>query len=163
MFNALPHTDPEAVAHVIQVALTPVFLLTGIAGLLAVFATRLGRVADRVDRLAERWHESEDDDELLRKLLFLKKRTYVLDVAVVLGALAGVAICAAALTLFLGAMRNQLGAELLFALFGLCLICTLGALSAFCTEMIMANVSVRREVSESSRKSGAGGSMEGTR
>ncbi|MDB5652045.1 MAG: hypothetical protein JWL62_3565, partial [Hyphomicrobiales bacterium] len=34
MFNTAPMTDPEAVAHIIQVALTPVFLLTGIAGLL---------------------------------------------------------------------------------------------------------------------------------
>ena len=41
----------DTVAHVIQVALTPVFLLSGIASLLSVLATRLGRVADRVDRV----------------------------------------------------------------------------------------------------------------
>ena len=43
----------ESVAHVIQVALTPVFLLSGIASLLGVLSTRLARVADRVDALAE--------------------------------------------------------------------------------------------------------------
>ncbi len=41
----------ESVAHTIQVALTPVFLLSAIAALLNVFSTRLGRVADRVDLL----------------------------------------------------------------------------------------------------------------
>jgi Protein of unknown function (DUF2721) len=43
----------DSVAHVIQVALTPVFLLSGIASLLAVLSTRLARVPDRVDALAE--------------------------------------------------------------------------------------------------------------
>jgi Protein of unknown function (DUF2721) len=43
----------ESVAHVIQVALTPVFLLSGIASLLGVLSTRLAPVADRADALAE--------------------------------------------------------------------------------------------------------------
>ncbi|MFZ0207769.1 MAG: DUF2721 domain-containing protein, partial [Roseiarcus sp.] len=44
----------DSVAHVIQVALTPVFLLSGIASILGVLSTRLARVADRVDALAEK-------------------------------------------------------------------------------------------------------------
>jgi hypothetical protein len=43
----------DMVAHIIQVALTPVFLLSGIATLLNVFSTRLARVADRVDQIAK--------------------------------------------------------------------------------------------------------------
>ena len=42
-----------SVVHIIQVALTPVFLLTGLAMLLNVFSTRLARVADQVDALAQ--------------------------------------------------------------------------------------------------------------
>jgi hypothetical protein len=49
MFGA---TDLSGAAHVVQLALTPIFLLTGLASLLNVFTTRLGRIADRVDRLA---------------------------------------------------------------------------------------------------------------
>ena len=37
----------DTIAHIIQVALTPVFLLSGIATLLNVFSTRLSRVGDR--------------------------------------------------------------------------------------------------------------------
>jgi hypothetical protein len=37
----------DDIAHIIQVALTPVFLVSGIATLLNVFSTRLSRVADR--------------------------------------------------------------------------------------------------------------------
>jgi len=42
-----------SVVHIIQVALTPVFLLSGIATLLNVFSTRLARVADQVDATAK--------------------------------------------------------------------------------------------------------------
>src|SRR5438552_9702331 len=43
----------DTIAHVIQVALTPVFLLSGIATLLNVFSTRLARVADHVDAVSK--------------------------------------------------------------------------------------------------------------
>jgi Protein of unknown function (DUF2721) len=41
------------VAHAIQLALAPVFLLTGIAGILNVMAGRLARIIDRGRRLTE--------------------------------------------------------------------------------------------------------------
>ena len=41
------------VAHAIQLALAPVFLLTGIAGVLNVMAGRLGRIIDRGRQLTE--------------------------------------------------------------------------------------------------------------
>jgi hypothetical protein len=43
------------IAHAIQLAIAPVFLLTGVAGLLGVMATRLGRVIDRARALEDRW------------------------------------------------------------------------------------------------------------
>lgn len=42
------------VAHAIQLALAPVFLLTGIAGILNVMAGRLSRIIDRGRHLTER-------------------------------------------------------------------------------------------------------------
>jgi apolipoprotein N-acyltransferase len=45
-------SDQSSVTRVIQLALTPAFLLTAVAALLNVFSTRLGRVADRVDLLS---------------------------------------------------------------------------------------------------------------
>jgi hypothetical protein len=43
------------IAHAIQLAVAPVFLLTGIAGLLAVMATRLARVIDRARSFEGTW------------------------------------------------------------------------------------------------------------
>ena len=42
------------VSHAIQLALAPVFLLTGIAGMLNVMAGRLARIIDRGRQLTER-------------------------------------------------------------------------------------------------------------
>ena len=101
-------TEPsplDSVAHVIQVALTPIFLLSGIAALLNVFSTRLARVADRVDLVSQLIEKSghEPSQPLSAQLTYLRHRSHALDVAVVLGAFAGVATCAATLVLFIGA------------------------------------------------------------
>ena len=44
-----------AIAHAIQLAIAPVFLLTGIAGLLGVMANRLARVIDRARMFEGTW------------------------------------------------------------------------------------------------------------
>ena len=43
-----------AVAHVIQLAVAPVFLLTGIGAILEVMTSRLGRIIDRARVLEEK-------------------------------------------------------------------------------------------------------------
>jgi Protein of unknown function (DUF2721) len=97
----------ENVTRVIQLALTPVFLLTAVAALLNVFSTRLGRVADRVDLLSADLQRGAADTEFLSAQLdFLRTRSLILDVAVVLATVGGAATCAAALVLFLGALRD---------------------------------------------------------
>ena len=48
-------STPGIIAHAIQLAIAPVFLLTGIAGLLGVMATRLARVIDRARAFEGMW------------------------------------------------------------------------------------------------------------
>ena len=122
--------------HVVQLALTPIFLLTGLAQLPNVFTTRLGRVADRVDRLSHDAHAHP------RQLARLRFRSRALDVAVLLAALAGGLTCAAALTLFLGAVRNAGTGRVLFFLFGAALVCAILALIAFALETALSGRSV---------------------
>jgi hypothetical protein len=50
---ALEFSD-VAVAHTIQLAVAPVFLLSGIAAILAVMTIRLGRIIDRARVLENR-------------------------------------------------------------------------------------------------------------
>src|SRR5262249_24644631 len=83
----------DLVAHVIQVALTPIFLLSGIATLLNMFATRLARVADLVVQSTKAMEQANPDEsaDLARHLLRLRRRSIALDAAVVLGAIAAAA------------------------------------------------------------------------
>jgi hypothetical protein len=83
-----PISPFDLVAHVIQVALTPVFLLSGIATLLNVFSTRLARVADLIAKATD-GGDVADIAELGLYLSYLRRRSLTLDVAVVLGAIAG--------------------------------------------------------------------------
>ena len=138
----------DLVAHVIQVALTPIFLLSGIATLLNVFSTRLARVADRVEQITKAMEDADPDEsvELTRQLLHLRRRSIALDAAVVLGAIAAASTCASVFTLFVGALRNSTVASILFTTFGLAIACTISAIGAFTAEMLMAGSGVRAEV-----------------
>jgi hypothetical protein len=140
----------DTVAHIIQVALTPVFLLSGIATLLNVFASRLARVSDQI-HAARKELEGADAvqaERLATRLVRLHRRSLALDVAVVLGALAGAATCGAVLVLFVGALREATVASMLFGLFGLAVTCALGAIAAFTVEMLLASLGLRDRAAE---------------
>jgi len=143
-----PDTLLDLVAHVIQVALTPIFLLSGIATLLNVFATRLARVADLVVQITKAMEEADPDEseDFARQLLRLRWRSIALDAAVLLGAVAAASTCASVFTLFVGALRNSTVASVLFTTFGLAIVCTISAIGAFTIEMMMAGSGVRAEV-----------------
>src|SRR5258708_1131576 len=143
----------DNIIHVIQGALTPIFLLTGLANLLAVFWTRLGRVADRVDLMSARLEEAKGEaaDRIAAQLTYLRKRSLVLDAAVILGTIGGAATCGAALALFVGTLRDLTAATILFALFGLALVSTIAALGAFLVEMLMAGKSIRAQASRTEK------------
>jgi uncharacterized membrane protein len=137
----------QSPSDVIQLALTPVFLLTALAALLNVFSTRLGRVADRVDLLSADLQRGAADTEFLSAQLdFLHRRSLILDVAVVLATVGGAATCAAALVLFFGTLGDAEFRILVFGLFGGAIIFTITALVTFAIEMIMAGLGLRSVV-----------------
>jgi hypothetical protein len=146
----MPPSALDSAAHIVQLALTPVFLLSGVAGLLNVFATRLGRISDQVDKLAA--DPGDKAPEVRDRLHYLRIRSALLDLAVVLAALAGACTCGAALVLFLGAVRDASAGAALFFLFGGAIVLTTGALTAFVMEVLLAGIGVRRMVDRSARK-----------
>jgi Protein of unknown function (DUF2721) len=139
---ANPNSTLDLVAHVIQVALTPVFLLSGIATLMNVFSARLARVADLITKVAESG-DSDDPEAVNARLEHLRRRSLALDVAVVLAAIGGAATCISVLTLFVGALQEETVASVLFTTFGLAVLCTIGAIGAFAVEMLLAGSGMR--------------------
>ncbi|BAU93140.1 hypothetical protein MPPM_4535 [Methylorubrum populi] len=148
--------DPDSIAHIIQVALAPAFLLSALATLLNVFSTRLGRVADKVDALSATLPGANGEGRatLDRRLAYLRRRSLLLDLAVVLASLGGVMTGAAVLTLFVGALRDASAASVLFACFGLALVCTILAILAFLAEILLAGRGVRLEVERKQDQAG---------
>ena len=146
-------TGVDTVAHIIQAALTPVFLLSGIATLLNVFSTRLARVADQVEA-ASRALASADVGEsrlLARRLKRLHLRSLALDAAVILAATGGAATCAAVLALFVSSLREMSNSWVMFGLFGLAVVSALGGVLAFTVEMLIAGTGIRDEVVQTQR------------
>jgi hypothetical protein len=143
----------DDIAHIIQMALTPVFLLSGIATLLNVFSTWLSRVGDRVEVAAKALEDADEDERkiLSAQLKGLHRRSIALDAAVILAAVGGAATCAAVLVLFLGALREKAIASALFGLFGLAVVCALCAIAAFTVEMLLAGTGIRAEVAHRRR------------
>lgn len=137
----------ENIAHIIQVALTPAFFLSGIAALLNVFANRLGRVADKVDKATKEMTIADPrlTAALAIQLKYLRRRSFALDIAVILGACAGVGTCFATLLLFVGALREEAIASLLYFAFAAGLVCAIGSLLAFLVEMLIASRGIRLE------------------
>jgi Protein of unknown function (DUF2721) len=160
MVSPLPGLDTgeavDDIAHVVQVALTPVFLLSGIGTLLNVFNTRLSRVSDHREHVTELLRSEAEDAEKARlrhHLVRLRNRTIVLDASVVFGAIGAASTCGAAFVLFLGSLRNEAITSWLFALFGLALGCTVCALVAFLVDSVLAWHGLHREGSLPHRKS----------
>jgi hypothetical protein len=143
----LEHYGLDEAAHLIQVALTPVFLLSGIAALLNVFAGRLARVADQLAALSAAIQDEAASAEQNEQLRLLRRRSLILDVAVGLATGGTAATCLAIMTLFLFALSNKVIASVLLLFFGLAVLCTLGSVVAFGTEMALSNRAMRRRIS----------------
>src|SRR5260221_1359022 len=87
--------DAAVIAHVIQLSVAPVFLLSGVAALLGVMTGRLSRVIGRARRLEERWKELDEAAlrDGVRDLAVLKRRAHLASWAINACAAAGLLVC----------------------------------------------------------------------
>lgn len=102
----MEHFAPiNAISEAIQLAVAPVFLLTGIGAILSVLTTRLGRVVDRA-RLVERRlpHVSSDEyrDLLRLETSVLWRRITTINWAIRLSVMSALLICTVVMSLFIG-------------------------------------------------------------
>ena len=135
-------------AHIVQTALTPVFLLNGIGTLLALFNTRIAKVRDQIEHAADLVANETDVTAaagLQKQLSRLSRRALALDASIVLGAIGGAATCGSVFMLFLGDVKGSDIGSWLIALFGLALACIIASLLAFLTDTLLAWQGLRRD------------------
>jgi hypothetical protein len=97
-----PAINPADVTRAIQDSLAPVFLLAGIAAILNVMASRLGRIIDRGRELAE--HALPDEvmpPEMVQvELENLERRRHLASAAITACTLSALLVCVVIATLF---------------------------------------------------------------
>ena len=100
----LEFTD-VAVAHAVQLAVAPVFLLSGIGAMLAVMTSRLGRIIDRARDLEERLVDASPEflSSLHTDLRMLSQRAKLIYLAIALCTTTALLVCAVVAFLFVSA------------------------------------------------------------
>src|SRR4051812_6468384 len=99
-----PESRISAIAHVIQLAIAPVFLISGVATLLSVLANRLGRIVDRARVLTAKIDTSDGTKtaEARGELVRLSMRARLINIAITFGTICALLICITIVTLFTG-------------------------------------------------------------
>jgi hypothetical protein len=128
------------IQHAIQLAVAPVFLLSGVAGLLGVMASRLARIIDRARDLERRW-AALDEKALARartEIPNLERRRHLASWSINLCTGAALLVCIVIVTLF---FEEFFGMDLKWfagAQFVGAMIALLGGLSSFLREVYLA-------------------------
>lgn len=96
------------IAHTIQLALAPVFVLVAIGNILNLMSTRLGRVVDRARFLQGRHGETEgmEHDQLVAEIRAIDKRISLTTAAIRLLVISGLSIGVTVAILFLEEMGS---------------------------------------------------------
>lgn len=96
------------IAHAIQLALAPVFLLTGIAGILNVMTGRLARIIDRGRYFEEGWArlDTATRHTVQIELMNLERRRQLASWAINAGTFAALLVCLVVATLFVEALLD---------------------------------------------------------
>jgi hypothetical protein len=133
------------IAHAIQLAVAPVFLLTGVAALLGVMATRLARIIDRARWFDERWEQLTEARRTAaqRELRQLEHRRHVASWAINYSTFAALLVCVVVTTLFIDAFFATDLKWLAGVLFIGAMLALIAGLGCFLREVTLATRMVR--------------------
>ena len=151
------------IQHAIQLAVAPVFLLSGVAALIGVMAGRLARIIDRARDLEQRW-AAMDEKTLARartEIPNLERRRHLASWSINWCTGAALLVCIVIVTLF---FEEFFGVDLKWfagAQFVGAMIALVGGLSSFLREVYLATHTGRIEperfvsIRDASRRSGS--------
>jgi len=125
----------STVSHVIQLAVAPVFLLTGIGAILSVLTGRLGRVIDRLRLLTEK-HDLKNEG-VEREIRTLSKRAKWVHWAITLCTMAALLISIIIAILFLGTQLPFDPSGIVAPIFIITMLCLIVGLICFLREIYL--------------------------
>ncbi len=134
-----------SIAHAIQLAVAPVFLLTGIGAVLNVLANRLSRIIDRARVLQTNLPLARppDHEAMQRELRLLSQRARLINWSISLCTACALLICAVISILFAGEYLDFDFAAPLGLLFVTAMLMLFTALLSFLREVYVATRNLR--------------------
>ncbi|MDE2562142.1 MAG: DUF2721 domain-containing protein [Sphingomonadales bacterium] len=96
------------IAHTIQLALAPVFMLVAIGNIMNILTTRLGRIVDRSRNLQRLYGETSGaaHDAVVVEIRYVDRRIQLIGRALLMLVISGLAIGVTVGTLFVGQLRK---------------------------------------------------------
>lgn len=136
------------VAHAIQLALAPVFLLTGIAGMLNVMTGRLARIIDRGRCLTEDLGQgfAEPPGLLTQELSNLERRRHLASAAITACTFSALLVCTVIAALFFEVLLGLKLSWLIGVLFTGSTLALIVGLTYFLREVHLATQTIRIQV-----------------
>ena len=132
------------IAHLIQSAVAPVFLLSGVGVTLGVLTGRLARIIDRARYLEEHAGPSGLNSEPMKaSLRMLARRAKYTNAAIALCAASALFVSLVVMALFASAFLDADLSAAIAILFVLAMICLTGAFGAFLVECRLATEILR--------------------
>lgn len=130
----------DEIAHLIQLAIAPVFLLTGVGTLLNVLSGRLARIIDRARVLEQRLESREPIHAaaIVNELHVLKRRGRLIYHAIKLSATAALLVCFLIAALFATSMLHHSTRLIVSGLFIAAMLASIISLALFLREVYFA-------------------------
>ena len=148
-----PDVPMAGLGHAIQLAIAPVFLLSGIGALLGVLTHRLARIIDRSRRLEEAPTAAElaDGERAADELRVLRVRVELVNRAITLCTYAALMVAGVVGTLFVGAIAGFGLTWVISTAFVLAMVALIAGLSSFLREIHVATAHYREHVRRAMR------------
>jgi hypothetical protein len=134
-----------SIAHVIQLAIAPVFLLTGVGTIIGVLSNRLARIVDRLRVLEEGLARLQGDQLQTARdeLGMLARRMRLIYLAIALAVISALAVGLLIGLAFVDAFLTINLAKMIAALFVGAMVAFIASLVAFLREIFLAVTSAR--------------------
>ena len=132
--------DLGDVSHTIQLAIAPVFLLTGVGTNLMVLTNRLARIIDRSRVLEDRLDSGKagDNSRPRAELMSLYQRTHLINRAITLSTTCALLVCITIAALFVGDSLALALSKFIAALFILAMLALIGSFVYLLREIFVA-------------------------
>jgi hypothetical protein len=140
------NTSLTQLVPILQLAIGPVILISGVGLLLLTLTNRFGRLLDRSRLLNREAPRSELTEAVRAQIEILHRRATILRLSIILGAITVLLVAVLILVLFVAAVWQLEAGWLIVAIFCVSQISLIGSMLAFIRDMNLSLAAVRLEL-----------------